>query len=113
MVVEQGIAHTLGHATYHAHDKASAGFLAAQRAQILQAAHDFLLGIVAYRACVEKYGIGEGDVVGEVIAGHLEYGGNDLRIGHVHLAAVSFYEEKRSGAVVRKLFFYLVFRHYP
>ncbi len=46
VVLDELALQTLRHASYHAYDEAS-GALAAQRGEILQARHDFLLRVVA------------------------------------------------------------------
>ena len=53
MLVEQSVAHTLSHAADYTYNQATARTLAAQRAKILQTAHNLLLRIITYRACVE------------------------------------------------------------
>ncbi len=90
MVLDKLVLQALGHATYHTHNQAPRT-LAAQRCEILQARHYLLLGIIAYAACIEQYGVGIGHIVGKGIAGHLHHRGHHLAVGHIHLAAVSFY----------------------
>ena len=63
-------------------------FLSAERSQCLQAMIDFLLGIIAHRASVQKYGIGLFGTLADLVACHLHDRSHDLRVGHVHLASV-------------------------
>ena len=80
-----------GHATEHAQDE-SASFLA-QGVEGFEAMNDFLLGIVAHGAGVEKHGVGFVERFAGFVAGHLHHAGHNFGVGHVHLAAVGFYEE--------------------
>ncbi len=58
-----------------------------------EAVNDFLLGVVAHGAGIEKHGVGFVEGFAGFVAGHLHHAGHDFGVGHVHLAAVGFYEE--------------------
>ena len=88
VVSEQLLLHTLCHAAQYADDEFAP--LAAQGVEDFEAVYDFLLGIVAHGAGVEKHGIGIVEAVRRFVARHLHHGGHYLAVCHVHLAAVSF-----------------------
>ena len=99
VVFDEGVADTFGHASDYADDEPwrSAAF-AAKSGDLFKAMDDFLLGVVAYGASVEKDGIGQGDIVGDSIAGHFKDRGDDFRVGDIHLTSVCF-DEKTSVCV--------------
>ena len=88
MLVEQPVLYALGHAAQHTDDEFAA--LAAHGVEGLEAVYDFLLGIVAHRACVEKYGVGLVKTFARLVAGHFHDRGHHFAVGHIHLAAVCF-----------------------
>lgn len=49
-----------------------------------------MLGIVAHRACVEKYSVGLVQTFARLVAGHFHDRGHHFAVGHIHLAAVCF-----------------------
>ena len=82
----------LGHAPYHAYDKAALlATFATDGIEGLKAPQHFLFGVVTDRAGVEKHRIGIVQVVGGGISRHFHYRCNNLGIGHIHLASVGFY----------------------
>ena len=91
VLLEQLFADALGHATKHAEDDAPTSAL--QRMVIVDAGQDFLLGVVAHGAGVEQHGVGVVKIVDGAVAGHHHHAGHDLTVGHVHLAAVGFYQQ--------------------
>ena len=80
--------HTLSHASEDA-DYHRTGL--ALKHELADAAEDPLLGVVADRAGVGHYHVGLVDRLRAHIAMGSEYRENHLRVGYVHLAAVSFY----------------------
>ena len=91
MVLQQVVLYTLGHAAQHADDQSAA--LLPFCMESFQPAENLLFGIVAHRASVQEDGICLFQGRTCVIAGHLHHGGNDFRVGHVHLTSVGFYIE--------------------
>ena len=88
VLVEELLLDALGHAAEDADDEAL--LVLPQGMEILEAAVDFLLGVVADGASVDEDGVGIGDDVRHFVAGHLHDGGDDFAVGDVHLAAVGF-----------------------
>ena len=82
--------HALGHASHHANHCA---FATARSVELVQAAIDFLFGIVAYRTGVEQYQVGLVNAVADVVARNFQYRANDLAVGKVHLATICLYEQ--------------------
>ena len=84
---DEHILHALGHAANDAYEQ-PATTLATQGVELIEAGKDALLGIVAHRAGVDKYGIGLVEVLARVVTGHLHDRGHQLAVGHIHLASV-------------------------
>ena len=87
VVLCQILFRTFGH-TSHNPDEKALSFLF-QGVQGLQSVPYLLLGVLAYGTGVQEYGIGLIDAPGRLISGHPHNRGNNLAVGHVHLAAVS------------------------
>lgn len=88
VVVDKVVFDALRHASDDPHNRAAWAAFAFQRGEELQSAEDFLLGVVAYGASVQEYGVGLFDVVGRGVARHFHHCGHHLAVGHIHLAAV-------------------------
>ena len=58
----------------------------------VEAVVNFALRILSDRAGVEEDGVGLLLMLRSLVARHLHDRGDDLGIGHIHLAAVGFYE---------------------
>ena len=87
MVGNEVVLYPLGHTSEYA-DNGWRRLLACHGMQNVEAVVDPVLGILAYGACVEEDGVGLVLVLADVVTGHLHYGGNDLRVGYVHLTSV-------------------------
>ena len=92
ILVDERILDALCHTPYHAHDEPAA-LLALENRELLKAREDFLLGIVAYRAGVEKHCVGGFYRFRYSIASHLHYRGYNLAVGNIHLASVGLDEQ--------------------
>ena len=92
VMFNQVVLHSLGHTADHTHNQLSV-FLAAQRMEKIQSVQDFLFGVVADGTRVQQYGIRLLQRGAGRVAGHLQDGGNDFTVGHIHLAAIRFDKE--------------------
>ena len=90
VVLQQVVFHALGHAAQHTNNKAVSFLtLTPDGIQRVQTVIYLLLGIVAYRAGVQEYGISLFQLFRSLVASHLHHGGYHLRVCHIHLATVS------------------------
>ena len=92
MVLNEVVLHALRHAAHNTHDEAAFSSLLFDSVECLQSVQDFLFGIVAHRAGIEKNGICFVKVFASLVACHLHHRGNNFTVRHVHLAAISFNE---------------------
>ena len=95
MVLDQVVLHALGHTAQHAEDRLGivgfrivVGVTALLSEKRVKTMIDLVLGILAHRAGVEKHRVGIFFVVRGFVTGHLHDGGNDFRVGYIHLAAI-------------------------
>ncbi len=91
VAVDERLARPFGHTSNYAYQQTrSAPACVAYGGKLMQTVGDFLLGIVAYRARVEQDGVCLVKVFGKGVAGHVQYRGHYLAVGHIHLATVCF-----------------------
>ncbi len=72
MIGYKVVFHSFGHTAYHTYYQ-PASALALGCGKSLQAAYDFLLGIIAYRTGIQQYGIGIIRIVRYRIACHAHH----------------------------------------
>ncbi len=87
--LQERLPEPFGHAAQHPDEHARARL--APHVELLEAAPDALLGVVAHGAGVHEDHVGLRRVVRAGVAFFAEDGEDDLRIRHVHLAAVCLY----------------------
>ena len=64
----------------------------AQTVQGFEPEDNLLFGVVAHGTGVQEYGICLVQGIAQLIASHVHYGGYDLAVCHIHLAAISLYK---------------------
>ena len=91
----QVVLDTLRHAAEHTEEQLGAALrlaLPSLGIERVEAVVNLALRILSDRAGVEEDGVGLLLVLRSLVARHLHDRGDDLGVGHVHLAAVGFYE---------------------
>ena len=86
----QFFAHALCHTTQNSDDEAAS--VLAQTVQGFEPEDNLLFGVVAHGTGVQEYGICLVQGIAQLIASHVHYGGYDLAVCHIHLAAISLYK---------------------
>ena len=89
IIIDEHLLQSLRHTADNAHNQAARP-APTQRIDLVEPRKNFLLGIIANGACVDKNGIGIVDAFGGVVARHFHHRSHHLAIRHIHLAAIGF-----------------------